>query len=91
MKTKGVWFGGRFDLLTRRVFSHTLSSEKADIVLTWMRRATTSCPPGPWAHVARLGNYYKLKSYARCDHLIGITPGIVNYIKGEDWPSDRVT
>jgi glycosyltransferase involved in cell wall biosynthesis len=89
--TKGVWFGGRFDFLTRRAFTQTLSAARADIVLTWMRRATTACPPGPWAHIARLGNYYKLKPYARCDHLVGITPGITEYIRRAGWPGERVS
>lgn len=89
--SRSAWFGGKFDLITRHVYRKALTEARADIVLTWMRRATTSCPAGPWTHVGRLGNYYKLKSYTHCDHLIGITPGIVDYIKREGWPANKVS
>ncbi len=89
--TVGAWFGGKLDLFTRRTFRNVLHETRADLVITWMRRASAACPAGPWKHVGRLGNYYKLKPFAHCDHLIGITPGIVDYIKGEGWPAGRVS
>lgn len=89
--TKGVFFAGKLDLLTRRIFRQTLIATNADIVLTWMRRATAACPEGPWVHVGRLGNYYSLKSYSHCDHLVGITPGIIDHIKTGGWPANKVS
>lgn len=91
VRTEGAWFGGKLDLFTAYKFRRVLREKRADVVLTFTRRTTLACPPGPWLHVGRLGNYYKLKHFQRCDHLIGITPGIVDYIKREGWPADRVS
>lgn len=84
-------FGGALDLLTGSKFRSVLREHDADIALTWMRRAASACPKGPWLHVARLGNYYGLKPFRDCDHLIGNTPGIVEYIRKGGWPEHRVS
>jgi glycosyltransferase involved in cell wall biosynthesis len=55
-----------------------------------MSRATRLCPRGDFVHVARLGGYYDLKYYGRCDHLIGNTRAIVDYAVAEGWPRDRI-
>ena len=60
-------------------------------VLTWMSRATISCPPGPYALIARLGGYYDLKYYRHCDHLVANTEDIASYILRQGWPRDKVT
>ncbi|MBC8050994.1 MAG: glycosyltransferase [Chitinophagales bacterium] len=91
VKTDSVWFGGKLDIFTRAKFKRVLAEHEADLAITWMRRAASACPSGPWMHVARLGNYYKMSAFKHCDHLIGITPGIVDYIKKAGWPADRVT
>ena len=83
-------FGGRFDLATRLGFRREIARWRPDIVLTWMSRATLLCPAGDFIHVARLGGYYDLKYYARCDHLIGNTRAIVEYAVARGWPRDRV-
>src|SRR5215831_14780680 len=72
-------FGGIFDLATRSAFAREIAAWHPDIVLTWMSRATRLCPRGDFVHVARLGGYYDLKYYQRCDHLIGNTPAIIDY------------
>jgi glycosyltransferase involved in cell wall biosynthesis len=54
-----------------------------------MSRATQLCPRGDFVHVARLGGYYDLKYYRRCDHLIGNTRDIVTYLVRAGWPEDR--
>jgi glycosyltransferase involved in cell wall biosynthesis len=89
--TKGVFFAGKLDLLTRRIFRQTLTATNADIVVTWMRRATAACPSGPWVHVGRLGGYYDLKDYVRCDHLIANTPGIAEHIMKSGWLETRLS
>lgn len=89
--TDSLWFGGRLDVITRSKFHRILAGHQADIVLTWMRRAASACPKGPWHHVARLGNYYDLKAFRHCDHLVGITPGIAQYIRDGGWPAERVS
>jgi glycosyltransferase involved in cell wall biosynthesis len=83
-------FGGPFDLTTRLAFRREIAGWHPDIVLTWMSRATRLCPRGDFVHVARLGGYYDLKYYRRCDHLIGNTRGIVDWITRQGWAAARV-
>src|SRR5271155_2486998 len=95
LRTAGVGvgelaFGGPFDLSTRFGFRREIARWRADIVLTWMSRATWLCPRGDFVHVARLGGYYDLKHYRRCDHLVANTRGIVAYILAQGWPENRV-
>src|SRR5260370_21578233 len=83
-------FGGPFDLATRLAFRREIAAWHPDIVLTWMSRATRLCPRGDFVHVARLGGYYDLKYYRRCDHLIGNTRAIVDYAVAQGWPRERI-
>jgi glycosyltransferase involved in cell wall biosynthesis len=85
-----VRFGGKFDLMTQLAFRREISRWRPHIVLTWMSRATVFCPPGNFVHVARLGGYYNLKYYKRCDYLIGNTRAIVEYAIAEGWPREQV-
>ncbi len=75
---------------TRRAFRREIAAWQPNIVLTWMSRATRLCPRGDFVHVARLGGYYDLKYYRRCDHLIGNTRAIVDYAVARGWPRDRI-
>ena len=83
-------FGGVFDLATRRGLRREIATWSPHIVMTWMSRATRHCPPGNFVHVARLGGYYDLKYYRRCDYLVCNTHAILEYAVAENWPSDRV-
>src|SRR6202040_1450458 len=83
-------FGGAFDLATRLGFRREIAAWCPNIVLTWMSRATRLCPRGDFVHVARLGGYYDLKYYRRCDHLIGNTRAIVDYATAKGWPRERI-
>ncbi len=83
-------FGGIFDLATRFAFGREIAAWRPDIVLTWMSRATRLCPRGDFVHVARLGGYYDLKYYRRCDHLIGNTRAIIDYAIAKGWPRERI-
>jgi glycosyltransferase involved in cell wall biosynthesis len=83
-------FGGPLDLATRLGFRREIAAWRPDIVLTWMSRATAVCPQGNFVHVARLGGYYDLKYYQRCNHLIGNTRAIVDYAVAAGWPHGRV-
>lgn len=85
-------FGGRLDWGTPRAIKRAIKTFKPDIVLTWMNRATSMCPApknGEYVHIARLGGYYDLKYYQGCDHLIGNTQDIADYLVKEGWPADR--
>jgi glycosyltransferase involved in cell wall biosynthesis len=83
-------FGGPFDLASRLAFRREIARWRPDIVLTWMSRATRHCPRGHFVHVARLGGYYDLKYYRRCNHLIANTRAIVDYAVDRGWPRERI-
>ncbi|VBB69177.1 Lipopolysaccharide core biosynthesis glycosyltransferase lpsD [invertebrate metagenome] len=82
-------FGGPFDVKSRLRFRREIARFQPDVVLTWMNRATQLCPRGSFIHVGRLGGYYDLKFYRHCDHLIGNTHDIVDYIVQQGWPRER--
>jgi len=82
-------FGGALDLVTRWRFAREVEDFKPDIVLSWMNRASRFVPRGDHVRVGRLGGYYDLKYYGNCDHLIGNTPDIRDWIIGQGWPAER--
>ncbi len=82
-------FGGRLDVRTPWNLRKQLKRHKPRIVLSWMNRASRMTPSGDFVKVARLGGYYKLKNFRDCDHLIGNTRNICDYLIGEGWPVDR--
>ncbi|MCW9034908.1 MAG: glycosyltransferase [Rhodospirillales bacterium] len=85
-------FGGRLDFRTPMALKRQINEFQPDIVLTWMNRATRMCPAPKdknFLQVARLGGYYDLKYYKNCDHLIGNTQDIVDYVVKEGWPKER--
>lgn len=82
-------FGGALDLATRWGFAREVKAFKPDIVLTWMNRASRFVPKGDFVTVGRLGGYYDLKYYRRCDHLIGNTADIRDWIVAQGWPAER--
>jgi glycosyltransferase involved in cell wall biosynthesis len=83
-------FGGAFDLPSRLGFRREIAHWRPHIVLSWMNRATRLCPRGDFVHVGRLGGYYDLKYYRRCDRLIGNTRAIVAYAVAAGWPAERI-
>jgi glycosyltransferase involved in cell wall biosynthesis len=87
--TEELPFGGFFDRATGRGFRRAVAAFRPHVVLTWMSRATRLCPRGDFVHVARLGGYYDLKYYRRCDHLIANTQDIANYMRRQGWPAER--
>ena len=83
-------FGGRLDMSSRLALRREIRAFKPDVVLTWMNRATAFCPRGRFVRVGRLGGYYDLKYYRRCDHLIANTEDIVGYLHNAGWAEDRI-
>ena len=83
-------FGGAFDLLTRPRIAAALRAFMPRIVVAWMNRAAHHTPRGDWVLAGRLGGYYDLRYYKACDHLIGNTRGIVEWIRSQGWPAHRV-
>ena len=88
-------FGGPLDWSTGRRFRAEIERFGPDLVLTWMSRATTFCPPPARAskrfvHVGRLGGYYDAKYYRACDHLIANTADIRDWLIDQGFDSARV-
>jgi glycosyltransferase involved in cell wall biosynthesis len=83
-------FGGRLDPFTRPRAQRILESFGTDVAIAWMSRAAFHAPRGRWSLLGRLGGYYDLKYFRRCDHLIGNTRDIVRWIATQGWPPERV-
>ncbi len=82
-------FGGLLDWRTPRALKREIRAYRPDVVLTWMNRASVMCPKGDFVHVGRLGGYYNLKYYLKCDHLIANTEDIVDYLIGDGWAAEK--
>jgi glycosyltransferase involved in cell wall biosynthesis len=82
------------DPWTRHRLGRLIAATAADVVLSWMSRAASTCPEarprGRFVHVGRLGGYYPLKYYATCDHLVVNTEDIARYVTSHGWPRARV-
>lgn len=80
-------FGGVAD---RMAVGRICRDFRADIVAAWMNRAARRLPRGPYATLGRLGGYYPVKHYRRCDYIIANTPGICQSCVDQGWPQDRL-
>lgn len=88
-------FGGVFDLATSWRLKNLFDAFEAEVAMAFMSRAAAKLPPKALtksrpAYVGRLGGYYDLKYYRRCDHLIGNTQDICDWIVQQGWPAARV-
>ncbi len=83
-------FGGALDFMTGLRLRRALRAFAPQVVVAWMNRAARMTPPGDWVLAGRLGGYYDLNYYRRCQHLIGNTRGIVDWIVTQGWPAARV-
>ena len=84
-----VPFGGPLDFKTGRVLRRLIQDFRPNVVLTYTNRAAAMMPTGNFVRIARLGGYYDLKYYKGCDHLVGITPDIVEHCIAGGWPRER--
>jgi len=82
-------FGSPLDFTTRPRLAHALAGFAPRVAVSWMSRATDHVPSGPWVHVGRLGGYYPLRHYRKCDHLVGNTKGLVAWFRANGWPEAR--
>ncbi len=83
-------FGPPYDLLTPWRLRRLLRRfQRPDVAVAWMNRASAAMPQGDWVSAGRLGGYYPLRHYKRCDHLIGNTRGIVDWLRTQGWPASR--
>lgn len=87
--TRELPFRGLLDLGTRRGLAAEVRDFQPDLVLAFMSRAAARMPAGDFVKCARLGGYYDLKYYRRCDHLICNTPDIQRWVIDRGWPAAR--
>ncbi len=84
---------GAWDLYSRWKINRAIAGFRPDVVQTYMGRATRlvrlPCDRPP-VHLARLGGYYKLKSYRHAHAWVGNTRGIHDYLTAHGLPADRV-
>lgn len=83
-------FGGALDVATGWRLRAVLRRFRPDITMAWMNRAARFAPSGLPVLVGRLGVYYDLGYYHRCDHLVGNTRGIVDWIVAQGVEPSRV-
>jgi glycosyltransferase involved in cell wall biosynthesis len=83
-------FGRNFDFRTGRELGEMNRQFRPDVVLTFTQRSSSMMPKGDYPIVGRLGGYYNLKYFKRCDYLTCITPDIVQYVVKGGWPEARV-
>jgi glycosyltransferase involved in cell wall biosynthesis len=83
-------FGGPFDVWTSRRLRRMVKHFAPDIVLTFASRASAHMPKGNYALIGRLGGYYKLRHFRKCDYLVCNAPDLVRYVVDGGWPKDRV-
>ena len=83
-------FGRNFDFRTGRELAEMNRQFLPDVVLTFTQRSSSMMPKGDYPMVGRLGGYYNLKYFKRCDYLTCITPDLVQYVVKGGWPESRV-
>ena len=76
--------------IDRMKLKRMIDASGADIILSWMNRATRLTPKTGIPHIARLGGFYDLKYYRDCDLLVANTRGIADYLVQQGWPAGRV-
>ncbi len=87
-------FGGPLDLRTGPALRRALAGFAPQVVVSWANRASRFAGRlrrggAPWTLVGRLGGYYSLKYYRGCDHLVGNTRGIRDWLVERGWPAER--
>ncbi|MDY6922245.1 MAG: glycosyltransferase [Pseudomonadota bacterium] len=64
---------------------------RPDLIVTWVNRASRKCPRTDAVVVGRLGGYYDINNYRKCDHLIVNTPDLVRHVTEHGWEPERVS
>jgi len=84
-------FASRFDWTTPRVLRRAAEKFRPEIVLAFAGRAAKAVPKGPYKVIGRLGGYYNLANFRRCDHLVCNSPDVLSHVVMQGWPRSRVT
>jgi len=64
---------------------------RPDLIVTWVNRASKKCPPTSAVVVGRLGGYYDINNYQKCDHLIVNAPDLVSHVTANGWSANKVS
>jgi glycosyltransferase involved in cell wall biosynthesis len=78
------------DFWTPHVIRKHAREFRPDCVLTFTGRGGQMTPPGDYALIGRLGGYYRLEYYKRCNYLVCITPDLVRHVVEGGFPKERV-
>ncbi len=78
------------DFWTPHVIRKHAREFRPDCVLTFTGRGGHMTPPGDYALIGRLGGYYRLEYYKRCNYLVCITPDLVRHVVEGGFPKERV-
>jgi len=62
-----------------------------EVTFTWVNRASRKAPPTRGITVGRLGGYYDVSNYTRCNHLVVNAPDLVRHVMEGGWPEDAVS
>lgn len=89
VEVKAIRFRGLHEISGRLAIRSYIRETRPDLMLAWMDRAVKRTPVGFCPLVARLGGYYKLDRYRKCDYLIGNTPDLVRYFCENGIAADR--
>lgn len=89
VEVKAIRFRGLHEIPGRLAIRSHIKGTRPDLILAWMDRAVKRTPAGFCPLVARLGGYYKLDRYRKCDRLIGNTPDLVRYFCENGIAADR--
>lgn len=84
-------FGSFLDFSTRGVLRRAIEGFGPDVVLAFAGRAASFLPLRGPVRIGRLGGYYNLRNFRRCEYLVCNAPDLVRYVTEGGWPSDRVS
>jgi glycosyltransferase involved in cell wall biosynthesis len=79
------------DFSTSSTLRRVAAEFRPDVVLALAGRAASFLPHGPHVRIGRLGGYYNLKNFRRCDHLVCNAPDLVRYVTEGGWAKERVS
>jgi glycosyltransferase involved in cell wall biosynthesis len=84
-------FGSFLDFSTGGVLRRTIEGFGPDVVLAFAGRAASFLSLTGPVRIGRLGGYYNLRNFRRCEYLVCNAPDLVRYVAEGGWPSDRVS
>lgn len=88
-KTLPMGYWGK-KLFYNRVLKREVKRFDPDLIVTWVNRASRKCPKTKAVVVGRLGGYYDVNNYSKCDHLIVNAPDLVRHVTEGGWAKEKV-